>query len=78
MLTPAGGAAAASQRGLDRAGGATPSGNYQCNGGAAGIMRITIKSGRWQDFYAEPLPDGRVGLSSRPNGRPYYMICERR
>lgn len=59
-------------------GGRTASGNYQCYGGAAGNMRITITGGRWQGYYAERLPDGRVGLSSQPNGRPYYMICERR
>jgi hypothetical protein len=53
-------------------------GNYQCFGGAAGNMRITLTGNRWKEFYAAPLPDGRVGLSSRPNGRPYYMICERR
>lgn len=61
-----------------RAGGRTASGNYQCYGGAAGNMRITITDGRWQGYYAETLPDGRVGISSQPNGRPYYMICERR
>ena len=53
-------------------------GNYQCFGGAAGNMRITLTGNRWKEFYAAALPDGRVGLSSRPNGRPYYMICERR
>jgi hypothetical protein len=55
-----------------------PSGNYQCYGGAAGNMRITIRGGRWNEFYAEALPDGKVGISSKPNGRPYYMVCERR
>jgi hypothetical protein len=59
-------------------GGAAASGSYQCYGGAAGNMRITITGGRWNDYYAETLPDGRVGISSQPNGRPYYMVCERR
>ncbi|HEX8240940.1 MAG TPA: hypothetical protein VF574_14490 [Allosphingosinicella sp.] len=58
--------------------GAVRPGNYQCFGGAAGNMRITLTGNRWKEFYAAALPDGRVGLSSRPNGRPYYMICERR
>ena len=53
-------------------------GNYQCFGGAAGNMRITLTGSRWNEFYAAALPDGRVGISSKPNGRPYYMICERR
>ena len=74
MLTAAGAA------GQSRTGGAgsPASGNYQCYGGAAGNMRITINGGRWNEFYAKTLPDGRVGLSKLPNGEPYYMICERR
>lgn len=55
-----------------------PSGNYQCYGGAAGNMKISINAGRWQGYYAETLPDGKVGISSRPNGSPYYMVCEKR
>ncbi len=89
MLRPAGAGAARQSSGRGRApaaaaggagggGGAVPAGNYQCYGGQAGNMRITLQGNRWNDFYAEVLPDGRVGLSSRPNGRPYYMICERR
>lgn len=62
----------------ERGGRAPGSGNYQCYGGAAGNMRITINGGRWNGFYAKTLPDGRVGLSKVPNGEPYYMICERR
>lgn len=53
-------------------------GNYQCYGGDAGNMRITLNGARWNGMYAAVLPDGRVGLSSRPNGTPYYMVCERR
>ena len=86
MLTPAkGGGPAAAARGgaraaapAGKAGGRAPDGNYQCYGGQAGNMRITIKGGLWQGFYAEALPDGKVGLSSRPDGKPYYMVCERR
>lgn len=70
--------AAAAGSGGGSGGGAVPAGSYQCFGGQAGNMRITLQGNRWNDFYAELLPDGRVGLSSRPNGRPYYMICERR
>ncbi len=77
MLSAAGSGSPAHGR-QGTSGGAAPSGNYQCYGGAAGNMRITIRGGRWNDFYAETLPDGRVGISSRPNGRPYYMVCERR
>jgi hypothetical protein len=72
----AGGGAAASAG--SAGGGTVRPGNYQCFGGAAGNKRITLTGNRWKEFYAAPLPDGRVGLSSRPNGRPYYMICERR
>ena len=60
------------------AAGRAASGNYQCNGGPAGNMRITVKGGRWQNYYVETLPDGRVGISSTPNGKPYYMVCEKR
>lgn len=59
-------------------GAAAPVGAYQCSGGAAGNMRITINGKRWNGYHVEKLPDGRVGISSQPNGRPYYMICERR
>lgn len=80
MLSAAGGRSTPSasptrQRGSHSA---APSGSYQCYGGQAGNMRITISGGRWNGFYAENLPDGRVGISSRPNGQPYYMVCERR
>jgi hypothetical protein len=68
-------AAAAAQ---GQASGTVRPGNYQCSGGAAGNMRITLTGNRWNDFYVAPLPDGRVGISSRPDGKPYYMICERR
>ena len=40
--------------------------------------KITFTTGPWAGFFGELLPDGRVGLSSRPNGRPYYMTCERK
>jgi hypothetical protein len=59
-------------------GGRAPDGNYQCYGGAAGNMRITIRGGRWNEFYAAAIPGGKVGISSRPDGKPYYMVCERR
>lgn len=76
MLKPAGaqrsGSAGAARSGM------APNGNYQCYGGAAGNMRITISNGRWNGFYTALLPDGKVGISSKPNGRPYYMVCERR
>ena len=75
MLSAGGGRDAAPAVG--RRGGAAPSGNYQCYGGAAGNMRITISRGRWQGYYAAVLEDGRVGISSQPNGTPYYMVCER-
>jgi hypothetical protein len=84
MLTPAkaggtgGRAPGAGSSAAAKSGGAVQAGNYQCYGGQAGNMRITLKGNRWNDFYAERLPDGRVGISSRPNGRPYYMVCERR
>lgn len=83
MLTPVkggGGSGSASTAGQagGASGGTVQPGNYQCYGGAAGNMRITLKGNRWNDFYAERLPDGKVGLSSTPNGRPYYMVCERR
>jgi hypothetical protein len=71
-------AAGASSQSRKEGGGVPASGNYQCSGGAAGNMRITINGGRWNEFYAKTLPDGRVGLSKQPNGEPYYMICERR
>lgn len=78
---PGGGSAARSGGGAPAggaSGGAVRPGNYQCFGGAAGNMRITLTGNRWNEFYAATLPDGRVGISSRPDGRPYYMICERR
>ena len=75
---PSGGGSAARPAAGGGAGGAVQPGNYQCYGGAAGNMRITLQGNRWNEFYAAPLPDGRVGISSRPDGRPYYMICERR
>ncbi|HYD24848.1 MAG TPA: hypothetical protein VEB68_08615 [Croceibacterium sp.] len=68
----------AAQADAESRAGAVPSGAYHCAGGAAGNMDITVTGGRWDAYYAETLPDGRVGISSQPNGRPYYMICERR
>lgn len=59
-------------------GGPAPDGNYQCYGGSAGNMRIAIRGGRWNEFYARAIPGGKVGISSRPDGKPYYMVCERR
>jgi hypothetical protein len=40
--------------------------------------KIAFTSGPWEGFFGEVLPDGKVGLSSKPNGRPYYMTCERK
>jgi hypothetical protein len=76
MLVSASGAASGAAGQTSRPG-STPSGTYRCSGGAAGNMRITITGGRWNGYYAETLPDGRVGISSQPNGRPYYMVCQR-
>ncbi|HEY0111665.1 MAG TPA: hypothetical protein VGB59_00785 [Allosphingosinicella sp.] len=87
MLTPARAGSGGSKQAPGRSanaganasgGGKAPDGNYQCYGGAAGNMRITIRGGRWNEFYAAAIPGGKVGISSRPNGKPYYMLCERR
>jgi hypothetical protein len=86
MLKPArsggarGGASSggASSGGAAGGGGRAPDGSYQCYGGQAGNMRITIRGGRWNEFYAQAIPGGKVGISSRPDGKPYYMVCERR
>ncbi len=67
-----------SGHGGNAGGGRAPDGNYQCYGGAAGNMRITIRGGRWNEYYAAAIPGGKVGISSRPDGKPYYMVCERR
>ena len=82
MLTPVAGGANRSAGGQaaakSGAGGAVRPGNYQCYGGPAGNMRITLDgSGRWNEFYARTLPDGKVGITGRP-GAPAYMVCERR
>lgn len=58
-------------------------GQYANEQGRAGAYtmsgaNITFTTGPWEGFFGELLPDGKVGLSSRPNGRPYYMTCERR
>lgn len=80
MLSPArgGGAGSGSGGGSNGGGGRAPDGAYQCYGGQAGNMRITIRGGRWNEFYAQSIPGGKVGISSRPDGKPYYMVCERR
>lgn len=55
--------------------------NHQGKSGAytvSGSGAIAFTSGPWSGFYGQVLPDGKIGLSSRPNGRPYYMVCERR
>jgi hypothetical protein len=65
MLTPVSGA-----------GGGVVPGTYQCYGYEAGNMRVNLSGPRYGDAYAVPLPDGRVGLSNRPDG-PFYMTCER-
>lgn len=78
MLTPVrGGKAAAGGGGGGGTGGKIVPGNYQCYGGAAGNMKIKLTGPRYNGAYAVPLPDGRVGLSNRPDG-PFYMTCERR
>jgi hypothetical protein len=81
MLTPVRGgrAAASTGRGPSPASnrpGGVAAGTYQCYGYEAGNMRITLNGPRYGDAYAVPLPDGRVGLSMRPDG-PFYMTCER-
>ena len=76
MLTPVRGGKGAAPGG-GAAGGKVVPGNYQCYGGTAGNMRIRLTGPRYNGAYAVPLPDGRVGLSMRPNG-PFYMTCERR
>ncbi len=73
-----GGHGAHGGHGGNSGGGRAPDGNYQCYGGSAGNMRITIRGGRWNEFYAASIPGGKVGISSRPDGKPYYMVCERR
>jgi hypothetical protein len=83
MLTPVRGGARASvgasaaPTASGRSGGRIVPGNYECYGGQAGNMRVKLTGPRYLDSYAVPLPDGRVGLSYRPNG-PFYMTCERR
>ena len=80
MLTPAGGAggkAGSAAAAKSAAGGKVVPGNYQCYGGAAGNMKVKLTGPRYLGSYAVPLPDGRVGLSNKPNG-PFYMTCERR
>lgn len=58
-------------------GGKVVPGDYECYGYQAGNMRVKLTGPRYNGAYAVPLPDGRVGLSNRPNG-PFYMTCERR
>ena len=58
-------------------------GRYANEQGKAGAYtqdgpKIAFTSGPWEGFYGEVLPDGRVGLSSRPNTSSYYMTCERK
>lgn len=58
-------------------------GQYANEQGSAGAyamngVDITFTSGPWEGFYGRVLPDGRVGLSSRPNAGSYYMTCERK
>lgn len=40
--------------------------------------RITFTSGPWAGFYGRVLPNGKVGLSSKPDTKSYYMLCERK
>ena len=75
MLTPVAGKTAPAK---PATGGKIVPGNYQCYGGPAGNMRITLTGERWNDMYAKALPDGKVGLSSKPNTTLFYMTCERR
>jgi hypothetical protein len=80
MLTPVrggGGGAARPKAPAGTGGGKVVPGNYECYGGPAGNMRIKLSGPRYGEAYAVPLPDGRVGLSYRPQG-PFYMTCERR
>jgi hypothetical protein len=43
--------------------------------GAGG--RLAFTSGPWAGFHGRVLPDGKVGLSSKPDTTTYYMVCER-
>ena len=76
MLTPVRGGkgAGAGAAKAGGAGGKVVPGNYECYGGQAGNMRIKLTGPRYNGAYAVALPDGRVGLSFRPNG-PFYMTC---
>ena len=76
MLTPVAGGNTRAAATPPRAGGQVVPGTYQCYGYEAGNMRIRLTGPRYLDAYAVPLPDGRVGLSYRPDG-PFYMTCER-
>jgi hypothetical protein len=78
MLTPVrAGAKASGSAAANAAGGKVTPGNYQCYGGPAGNMRVTLTGPRYGEAYAVALGNGKVGLSMRPTG-PFYMTCERR
>ena len=38
---------------------------------------LTFTSGPWENFYAKPLPNGQIGLSSDPQVATNYMICDK-
>jgi hypothetical protein len=61
-----------------------PGATYANEQGAKGvyIMRpsgqMQFTSGPWKGFYAKTLDNGRVGLTSKPDGTFYQMTCDPR
>lgn len=58
--------------------------SYANEQGASGTYKfrpsgqMEFVSGPWKGFYAKSLGNGRVGLTSRPDGTFYQMTCDPR